>query len=462
MNLCNPIDRLGEYFKGSIVEDYFLGYLREIKTQSFIVEENYIDKDFLIDYAHYYSRAFKQISRTTQRIHFFSIDIDDVGFLSALKKGDLLFFQSLSDSYLGFTIIKPINGKDGEPIIGRTILKTYDPNPPGAQRNFIKSDYTSSLFGIPLKISSLPFQSQDMAVGACATLACWTTLHQLSNIFDIHTPSPYELTDTITNLSYVLPCRNFPSINGLTISQMKSYFISIGLETEFIDPNNIESNNYDPIRDDIIVDAIKAYQGIQLPIIAALILNGNNKDENVQDERIEDFHAVVISGFRIEGGKVVELYIHDDRIGPYSKVHPVGNFSEWRNKWVEEGSPYKKIFVDKLLIPVYPKIRLNFPRIYSVYLDAKREGEKYNITTQLFLTTIRDYKQFLLDHDFDNKEEVLIKPMPKFLWIIRHCSNEVKLFDLVYDGTAVFADRSIMDISYHDLENSISSLALED
>lgn len=211
--------------------------------------------------------------------------------------------QSLSDSYLGFTIIKPINGKDGEPIIGRTILKTYDPNPPGAKRNFIKSDYTSSLFGIPLKISSLPFQTKDMAVGACATLACWTTLHQLSNIFDIHTSSSYELTDTITNLSYVLPCRNFPSINGLTISQMKSYFISIGLETEFIDPKYIESNNYDSNRDDIIVDAIKAYQGIQLPIIAALILNGNNKDENFQGARIEDFHAVVISGFRIEGNK---------------------------------------------------------------------------------------------------------------------------------------------------------------
>lgn len=71
MTLCNPIDRLGEYFKGSIVEDYFLGYLREIKAQSFIVEDNYIDKDFLIDYANYYSRAFKQINRTTQRIHFF-------------------------------------------------------------------------------------------------------------------------------------------------------------------------------------------------------------------------------------------------------------------------------------------------------------------------------------------------------------------------------------------------------
>lgn len=444
MTLFNSIEKFTVLIKGSIVDDYFLKYLNEIQAKSFLIENDYIDKDFLIDYSNYYSRSFKEIPRKTNRIHFFSRVILESDFYSALEIGDISFFNSLQDAYLGFTVIKPILGKDEEPIIGRTLLKTYDTHSPGIIRSFIGSDYQVSLFGIPLSIYSLPFQTQDMAVGACATIACWTAIHQLSHIFNIHTSSPYELTDAITNLSYVLPGRNFPSINGLTISQMKSYFISLGLETEFVDPNINYLEHYEPSKDDVIADAVLAYQKIKLPLIAALTLKRTDEDE--------DYHAVVISGLRIEGGKITRLFIHDDRIGPFSRVKPVDNFSKWSNEWILKGS-YHEVILDKLLIPVYPKIRLNFARIYSVFLEVKRNAEKEGIDSSLFLTTIRDYKEFLLHQEFDDKIKTLTQPMPKFLWIIRNSIDGKKLFDFVYDGTAVFANQCLMEISYHEYWN---------
>lgn len=470
MPLFLPIENLRSYISDSIVEEYFIGYLEKVHAACFSIEENYIDKDFLIDYANYYSRAFRPIRRETTRIHFFSSVFEDTSFFAALNAGDSKYFRTLAEAYLGFTVIKPIRGKDGEPIVGRTLLKTFDPNPEGAQRSFIGGNHTASLFGIPLSVTSLPFQTQDMAVGACATIACWTALHQLAEIFDIPRASPYELTSTITNLSTVLPSRNFPSIAGLTLSQLKSYFISLGLETEFIDSSNIVDPNYDDGKDDVIADAVRAYQEIKLPIIAALVLTKRSSppepaspsdptlspdpalpQETDDDIVSEDYHAVVISGYRAEGVKVTGLYVHDDRIGPYSRCHPVGNFSRWKNEWISRDG-FDTISVAKLLIPIYPKVRLNFPRIYSAFLDVKRENEKSGASSELFLTTVKLYKEFLLHEDFDDKEKILIQPMPKYLWIIRASFEGAKIFDIVYDGTSIFPDEHFLDIDYRDLD----------
>lgn len=480
MPLFLPIENLRRYISQSNVEEYFIGYLEKIHAACFFLEENYIDKDFLIDYANYYSRAFRPISRVTTRIHFFSSLFEDASFLEALNAGDGEYFRTLTEAYLGFTIIKPIAGMDGEPIIGRTLLKTFDPNPDGARRFFIGGNHTASLFGIPLSVTSLPFQTQDMAVGACATIACWTALHQLAEIFDIPKAAPYELTSIITNLSTVLPSRNFPSIAGLTLPQLKSYFISLGLETEFVDPNTLVDANFDNSKDDIIADAVRAYHGIKLPIIAALVLRKKQPRQitrhrqipryrrvarhrrisivspDLSDDTIfEDYHAVVISGYRVEDEKVTELYVHDDRIGPYSRCRPVGNFSRWENEWtLREG--FDTISVANLLIPIYPKVRLNFPRIYRAFLEAKRENEGFGASSELFLTTVKLYKEFLLHEDFEEKETILMQPMPKYLWIIRASFKGAKIFDIVYDGTSIFAGEHFLDIDYHDLQRIIS------
>ena len=77
-------------------------------------------------------------------------------------------------------------------------------------------------------------------MGACATIACWISLFPLVSLFGVQTQSPIEVTEK--SVSFPADCRNFPS-EGLSLYQMKNYFNSIGLETEFIKPEEFRSSD---------------------------------------------------------------------------------------------------------------------------------------------------------------------------------------------------------------------------
>ncbi len=423
----NPLD-------DSKVSRYLLGYLKAIKAKTCVFESKYIDKDFLIDYAKFYARSFDDAGKLTERYHFFSFPFTEEEFKQALNRNDTAFLNKLNKKYLGFVVVKPITDKNNHRLIGRTLLATYPYKNKGELREYLIDPYQVSLFGIPLTIDSLPFQVQDTAVGACATIACWISLFPLVKLFGIPMQSPFEVTEK--SVAFPLDCRNFPS-EGLSLYQMKNYFNFIGLETEFIKPEEFKGvDDYE--HDDIVSDIVKAYLKLGLPVIAGLEL----RDHETQP----DYHAVVISGYRHKNGDVKELYVHDDNIGPYSAVFPKenGNFYTWKNSWLDSG--YSDVAVTRLLIPVYPKIRLGFARIYEVFLKKYkhpldimiRSGNiNENSRADLFLTDIRDYKQFLVSQDFENKQELLLKPMPRFLWVVRLRCEDTPHYDFVFDGTAV-------------------------
>jgi hypothetical protein len=306
---------------------------------------------------------------------------------------------------LGFVVIRPIKDSDGNPLIGRSLLKTYPSKEDGDKRFFVSVDYDVSLFGIPLKVKSLPFQVQDQGVSACATIALWTALHPLADAFGIPRLSPAEITEKST--SFPSEYRTFPS-GGLNWEQMINYVKSVGLDVEVI---NVEETK----DDDIILTAIRAYIGAGLPLIGSLAL---------AKEDYTGRHAVVISGYRCDSdGKLTELYVHDDQIGPYSKIKSDGSFKFWKNEW--SGGGYK-VSLEKLLIPVYPKIRLTFARILHDYLRIKQEIKKEilnafeaDLDLELYLTTVQKYKKFLLEKSIKEKVKILAKSLPRFMWIIR-------------------------------------------
>lgn len=216
---------------------------------------------------------------------------------------------------------------------------------------------------------------------------------------------------------------------------MKNYFNSIGLETEFIDVRNIRKYKDYTANDDIVADVVRAYTKMGLPIIATLRLKSGDNGA---------FHAVVISGYRHQHGILKELYVHDDQIGPYSKAIPIEKFEKWDNEWIKRGE-FSHLLVDQLVIPIYPKIRLSFARIYNIFLKKhKRIIEqlepilRIKLTPTLYLMEIRQYKEFIWKHPCKNKEEVLCTHLPRFLWIIRYTFHGRLIMDYVYDGTSVF------------------------
>jgi len=424
-------DSLRRLLGNSRQENYLLDYLSGLNAKTCVLEGEYIDKDYLIDYQKFYARSFLEFKRFTKRIHFFTTDFSPDDFEKSLENGNVKYLQ---ESYLGFVVVKPLE-EHGDPlIIGRSILKTYPPKAGDGKRFFISRDYYSSLFGIPLTVKSLPFQVQDQAVGGCATVALWSAIQPLADIFGTPKHSPAEITELAT--SFPSEFRAFPSM-GLTWEQMINYVRLIGLDIETI-----------PCRDDnIISTAVKAYiKEMKLPLIGLLKFP-------------EGWHAVVISGYQCDSrGKVTELYVHDDQIGPYSRVKPDGsfkfwkrNFKFWKNEWYRG-----KISLEKLLVPVYSKIRLTFPRIYSYYMGyyqrMMKEKAKFfrvDLDSELFLTSIEEYKKFLLKNQVKDKIKILTYSLPRFIWIIRVYHENQPLLDWVHDGTSVYPHKSfLMSISY--------------
>lgn len=432
------------FLGSSKVGNYLYRYLSAIEMKTYICEADYIDKDYIIDFSKFYARSFDEIPRTTTRYHFFRNEFTQDEFVSAVETKNEGFIENIKKCYLGFCVKKPIEDVNKNPIIGRTLLKTYKKHDNGEVREYLKHSYPASLFGIPLEIETLPFQQKDNAVSACATVACWTSLFPLMNLFGVQTLSPSEITE----LSTLFPsdARNYPS-EGLTIYQIKQYFNSLGLETEFIDPDDSRLGLIElHPDDDIVAIAVRAYIELGLPIIAALHV--------VVGGEITDYHAVVISGYRHNRGKIIELYTHDDNIGPYHFILPdeTGKFLRWQ----ESGEEGKHYLVDRLLIPVYPKLRLSFSKIFPVYIQYRHgtyqliRGGSFpeGTITELLLMDIQHYKKFLLEEEFDNKIEILTQRMPRFLWIIR-VSNHDRIFkDYIFDGTAVFARGPILGIDF--------------
>jgi hypothetical protein len=250
------------------------------------------------------------------------------------------------------------------------------------------------------------------------------SLYPLSGLFQTPILSLSEITERA--MTAASESRTFPSL-GLTLAEMMGVVHGLGLDPEVL--------SIDPGMADwpVVQDATKAYIRCGLPVIAALELAKAGQSRPL-------YHAVVISGYRCdENLEVKELYVHDDQIGPYSPVRPDRGFVSWRNEWVDKKG-YTRVSVAKLIIPVYPKIRLAFDRIYSIYLEYRQKIRQRSLSADLFLTQVNPYKRDLQAGRLRDKIDTLTAPFPRFLWVIRTLYQGRPVWDSVFDGTAVYPE----------------------
>jgi hypothetical protein len=400
-----------------------------------IIEKDYVDKDYLVDFQRFYVRSFEHIKKLTTRVHFFSSFITETSLKKLLNDNELIKQQP---NYLGFSIVRPIYDHEGNPRIGRTLLKTYPVKKDGNHKRFYITEKNNvSLFGANLTVKSVPFQAQDRGVSACATIALWTTLQSLTAQYKLKSYSPAEITEIAT--SFPSQFRMFPQ-GGLTVGQMINCVHSIGLDVEIVTE----------LTDDIITTAVKAYTYAGIPIIANLMLSGVRSGQ-----RFYDYHAVVIVGYQCDNdGNITELYVHDDNVGPFKRVKPEdSHFTMWMNTdnanvYIE----YDSIRLLRFLIPIYHKVRLTFSSIYYNYTYRKEDVDTTKFNFELILTTVQKYKNELTDKKFriKNKPYVLCKNMPRFLWIQRTTDrrSQKRVQDDVFDGTAIECKEPYVTIEY--------------
>src|SRR4051812_5236308 len=84
--------------------DYLVGYLDHLGARTLIIEGDYVDLDFLEDFADYYVQCFRYYPRRCVRLHFFARAFGAAQFTRLLAGNPTsLTPEDLNREYLGFT-----------------------------------------------------------------------------------------------------------------------------------------------------------------------------------------------------------------------------------------------------------------------------------------------------------------------------------------------------------------------
>lgn len=444
---------------------YFENYFGALGAQTIIVENDYIDRDYLEDFAGYYVRCFPDYKRKCTRLHFFKRQLSTTDLEQALAAPmNDEQIESFQKDYLGFVVVKPLP----QTIVGRTCLSTY---PENQHRSYpITRRYEANLFGIPLEVKTLAFQEQDSVAAACATSALWSVFHGTGVLFHHPILSPVEITRA-ANAVLPMENRSLPS-RGLTAMQMAHAIRSVGLEPFLIGARN----------EYILKSAVYAYLRGGVPVLLGLDLFDVTGAAPVERGK----HAVAITGFStgipaptprgnwqqvkslyagflLRASQVDKLYAHDDQVGPFARMVFDGQFvsvpvnggtvalSSVSTSWDIRQGRQVRACPELVLVPLYHKIRIPFEHVLDLVtrFDGLLEVLRQSGLTlplpdrpvwDIYLTTINDLKRELAESPLISPElrrELRTATLPRFVWRASAICNNQLVLDLIFDATDI-------------------------
>jgi len=441
---------------------FFDTYLKHEDCQGILIEDNYISKDYIDNYQFYYSLCFDDYPKKCKRLHFLSKKFTPEE-LSKISIGDTALSEEFMDSYLGFTVIRPISHK----VFGITILKPYADIPKEALWG--KRAYNVHVLGLEFEIQSLAFQEQDGALSACATAAIWSILSKTNSLNYTLLKTPNQITKDAAIVANK-GGRLFPN-KGLVIEQICTSIYKAGLDTELVKgtekddirykaliereenlcdqnlPEYIqEYNSKDYVSAEQLQTVVNAYSKLGIPILAV-----------IQPEKDRELHAVTILGHKekevniedvnlLHHESITRVYAHDDQWGPFTKL----NISDQKNYgidtiWTESSGGHSKLL--SIIIPVNRKVRINHDDIREVLIGIhivlpeliNPEG-KYKNTYDYFVINSNDYKSAIrIDPTVseDQKVTLIYDSLPRYIWVISAFMDDEKIVDLIFDATDV-------------------------
>jgi hypothetical protein len=432
---------------------YFQEYLKEIGASTIVVEEHYIDRDFLEDFAAYYVRCFADYGRTCSRLHFFKARFTDAQFLQILK-GEASS-DEIAPTYLGFIVVKPLPAT----IIGRSCLKNYD-NTPDRTRCFpVDCRVRVNLFGIELQVRSLPFQEQDTEVAACASSALWSVFHGTGRLFQHAIPSPVEITKAAAAHSRI-DDRTIPNSNGLTAWQIADAVRSVGLEpfaARGIDPLTLRLTASAYLRAGIpsllLTDIVKKVGKKTVPLGQhAVALNGYSFGAGVPV-------AFQPSQCLFKASTIDRIYCHDDQVGPFAKLR-FNSDGSIGTSYPDAKGKIGKIFAQprNLIVPLYHKIRLPVSVIietvirFDAFLELMRGNRFLPVATRLvwdlYLAELNTLRAELFNSALDgaSRLSLLQKSLPRYLWCADAIGDDSTRLRLLFDATDLLQGEHIVSV----------------
>lgn len=431
--------------------NYLKTYLSsdEIAAKTIVIEDDYISKDYLHDYASYYAYCFEEYPKFCKRVHFFDSEFTDQDFKNIILGAE--HNPEFWKHYLGFIVVKPIPVT----VIGYTILKIYPNSQDFDSRNFWGvRDYAVHLYGNEVKIKSLAFQEQDSVLAACATTAIWSMLNKAAADFHTILKSPNQITKDADNVS-TDGSRLFPN-RGLNITQICQAIFSSGLVSEVKQPD------YPVVNDQGVVIAkyvshqylkkiLNAYSPIGIPIILVI---------RVPTGGIHGLHAITVSGFKQNAPVLTEpkeeiswlsdniekFYAHDDQWGPFARITFCEDNAGILTEWSLLDEHQQPTYVTHAIVPVYPKIRISYEDIEVIVLGLDRILSLFfddqiiaDLAWDIKVDFSENFKSQIKKSELDdaNKLYYLTLSMPKYLWVASCYISTYRVFDFTFDATNV-------------------------
>jgi hypothetical protein len=448
---------------------YLHGFLDKIDCRAILVEDHYVDRDYLEDFAAYHVRAFYPYRRHCARLHFFGMQLKEDDITKLIRSDpDAIAREALQDAYLGFVVIKPLPFT----VVGRTCLRTYPNDPPDERRYPVAYDERVNLFGIELTVRTLPFQEQDRDVAACASSALWSVFHATGKRFQHAIPSPVQITNIATQRSGYDE-RVLPNQNGLNSRQIADAIRAVELEPCTIGLCSRADASGKPARagnrDILLKIAAAAYLRAGIPCV---LLSCTHERLSGDKRRELGNHAMALTGYRMpeaepvaygdaqilfDASRINRLYAHDDQVGPFARMGfradgglatSQVNSHDKRDRIVAEPT--------HLMVPLYHKIRIPFQQVLRLAFQIDRMIETIRnvggvsppsddrIVWDLELTTLEDYRARLRASDLapEAKLAALVAQMPRFIWRLAAADKVgAPLFDLLFDPTDLLQGR---------------------
>jgi hypothetical protein len=417
------------------------------------------------DHSVFYSRSLSNYPNYCARVHFFSGQPNDVEArlraIAANARGlpvseyRARCAEFCSKHYIGFCVVKPLHGTP----VGRTVLKTFPRHPRDkdgsdiveVERHFDPTHlYRSHLLGVELSVTGLAFQQQDVGVAACATTAVWTALQQFRELEEIGTMTPAHITSRATHGR--LPFgRSMPS-EGLSVDQMCQA---------------IQAFNVSPALSTVVdFSAARAhlYSACRSRMATVLVIS---------DETETRHHAIVAVGMKLGpvevpsgqlhsrgDDRLIALYVHDDRFGPYLRADLVKEDSQLvlsirTRKGIDGASDETERWrVTHILTPMHHKIRLSFAELQQLATPlvksigqtwnqaTRKQGEKEQpaIEYRVWVARSHSYLERLAveEAEFDSNAAATVAervPLSRYIGVLQISVREIGVLHVLIDST---------------------------
>jgi hypothetical protein len=426
--------------------EYLANYLEKLEVATIVREARYIDRHYMDEYALFYSRMLNPPSNAVTRLHFFEKRFDE-GTLrrwmtDAVRGRDTSkLTKKEAGRYRGFSCIRPIPDSP----IGRTVIDRW-PDHSKPREIYALGEHSVHIGNLEFRVSGIPFQQQEAAVGACATASVWSALSRVARQDGMRAPTPAEIAEAVERPAHAHARAPLAPTTGLSVDQVFAAIQVFGFT-----PAAVAGT-----RPEILALALHTYLQSGIPVV--MILRGGSTA-----------HAVTAVGFQLSGSdhsgletsvptrsrQLHKIYVHDDRIGPYARatvtpyrvinVDTLPDMEGLRFEIEGKRGVLEHWLVETIVAPVYPKVRLSIASLLGVataiqpLIETAVGEDAFDLSVDFRFVRSGDYLAGLTRKVAPSAGADLAARVAMSRWcaVIRWSVRDEALVEFVYDTTDI-------------------------